>query len=506
MHLAVWIAVWLLIAGVSIALSWLARRLEPLDRPFEPEWLWRWAFYGASITLIATFLLFALGVWELFVRFLGVERPEGTQWFAIALPLSGALVTSAAALLRAMLQLQRGGGEWQLRRARSLLKTSTTFTTILLWLSFIALIFFSLPLFLVFGGGLLMSRGAQARSQRVTLLWMLAAATRTGRPLHTEIRAWAEITPARQRRRLEQAADLLEQGRPLSDALDLARLLPAASFPRLHLAEQTGAVPATLADLAREETDQLQPATEQTSPLLLGLYMALVPTMMSAIVGFLMYYIIPKFKRIFEDFGTELPPITISLITASDSFVNYWYLLSGPFAIAGIVAVAITGFSLYYPWLEFRRKFLDPWIISLAMTDVMRNLAHQIRFRRPLPEALRDVGNYCLNWTVRIRLGKVREQVAAGGDLWDEMAAQKLITRREQAVLQSTRQTGHPDWGLYEVAGRRERNWGPRFVWLMTLLRVGIPLSFGVLVGSISIALFAPLVKLLVDLPNYYNP
>ena len=32
------------------------------------------------------------------------------------------------------------------------------------------------------------------------------------------------------------------------------------------------------------------------------------------IVGFIMYYIIPKFKKIFEDFNTELPEITVVLI------------------------------------------------------------------------------------------------------------------------------------------------------------------------------------------------
>ena len=37
------------------------------------------------------------------------------------------------------------------------------------------------------------------------------------------------------------------------------------------------------------------------------IYPCAVITVATGIVGFIMYYIIPKFKKIFEDFGTELP-------------------------------------------------------------------------------------------------------------------------------------------------------------------------------------------------------
>lgn len=57
------------------------------------------------------------------------------------------------------------------------------------------------------------------------------------------------------------------------------------------------------------------------------IYPIAVITVATGIVGFIMYYIIPKFKEIFEDFGLPLPGITIFLIEVSDWVVSYWFLI-----------------------------------------------------------------------------------------------------------------------------------------------------------------------------------
>ena len=54
----------------------------------------------------------------------------------------------------------------------------------------------------------------------------------------------------------------------------------------------------------------------------------------TAIVTFIMIWIIPKFKAIFEGFEVKLPAITEYLIKASDWVASYWYLLPAvPFSL-----------------------------------------------------------------------------------------------------------------------------------------------------------------------------
>src|SRR3984957_204164 len=46
-----------------------------------------------------------------------------------------------------------------------------------------------------------------------------------------------------------------------------------------------------------------------------------------AILTFIMIFIIPKFEKIFKDFGIKLPMITQILIDMSRKFVIYWYII-----------------------------------------------------------------------------------------------------------------------------------------------------------------------------------
>ncbi|MCA9080185.1 MAG: type II secretion system F family protein, partial [Planctomycetaceae bacterium] len=57
------------------------------------------------------------------------------------------------------------------------------------------------------------------------------------------------------------------------------------------------------------------------------IYPCAVITVATGIVGFIMYWIIPKFKDIFLGFGVELPGITQMLIDMSDMVVSYWFLI-----------------------------------------------------------------------------------------------------------------------------------------------------------------------------------
>src|SRR5919112_2970665 len=56
-------------------------------------------------------------------------------------------------------------------------------------------------------------------------------------------------------------------------------------------------------------------------------YPIVVVTVACAIVGFILYFIIPKFEAIFADFGVDLPGMTIFLIKASHMVIDYFYIV-----------------------------------------------------------------------------------------------------------------------------------------------------------------------------------
>jgi len=73
-------------------------------------------------------------------------------------------------------------------------------------------------------------------------------------------------------------------------------------------------------------------------------YPSVVIFVASAILTFIMIFIVPKFKKIFADFGTELPAPTQLLMNVSEWIVNYFYLIPG-------IPVLI------WLWIKMWRKF-----------------------------------------------------------------------------------------------------------------------------------------------------
>lgn len=59
----------------------------------------------------------------------------------------------------------------------------------------------------------------------------------------------------------------------------------------------------------------------------------------------LLYLIVPRFKKVFSDFGTELPDATKRFMMLSDTFVAYWYLVVPP-----LVAVLVFDGVKFNAW------------------------------------------------------------------------------------------------------------------------------------------------------------
>ena len=137
----------------------------------------------------------------------------------------------------------------------------------------------------------------------------------------------SQSKPGPLRNALIDVCDDIEAGSTLSEAMSKC---PKA-FDRLYVnmvkaGEAGGALEIILQRLAdfQEKSQSLKRKVKGAM-----IYPAVVLFVASAILTFIMYFIVPKFKKIFEDFGTTLPDVTVLLINISELVVNYWYLIPG---------------------------------------------------------------------------------------------------------------------------------------------------------------------------------
>jgi general secretion pathway protein F len=330
-----------------------------------------------------------------------------------------------------------------------------------------------------------------------SLLWVLTIATEQGRPLGPMLEALAEDESAYHwKARLQELVKHLNAGMSLPDAIDrVPGLLP----PNVVLAIRVGAETGTLAEMLREVSkdfsarheDNLDSELTVTVAYLVGLFAVL-----TAVTGFMMYVIIPKFKKIFEDFGTELPEVTKWVINVSDEFVRWSPLI----VIGGISLIA---------WAEWRSRRGTPtavfrWMLfSHARGQapvVLRILGVVIQAGRPLVGALSTMARHHASPTVRNHLLFIRNEVERGDEAFALLFETGFLRRSESRILEAAQRAGNLPWAMEELSGSIDRDASYRIALVVEIIRPAFILALAVCVGIFAIGMFMPLIKLLNDL------
>ena len=110
-----------------------------------------------------------------------------------------------------------------------------------------------------------------------------------------------------------------------------------------------------------------------------------------SIVGFIMYAIIPKFKKIFEEFGVPLPKATLLLISVSNFVVDYFYLFPAvPFALWLILKIVRKNKTGKYitDWILLKIPLLGKIVEKATVARTCRTLGTLIASGVPILEAL----------------------------------------------------------------------------------------------------------------------
>ena len=337
-------------------------------------------------------------------------------------------------------------------------------------------------------------------SRQAALLTLLAIAVEKQLPLSPMLDAFAADSPARWRRDLRDLADMLQSGAALPDALEaVPNLLP----PEAILAARVGAESGTLAESLRVVSRRAGSgaAVAVVWPHWAALYFAFIPLVLVLIVSFLMFAIVPKLKRIFEDFAVELPPPTIALITISDWVLQYWFVVLPPIVVfVGLTAlIIINGGRFIYP-LDSPPRVLLQRFPRFAAPDILRNLAPVAGAGRPLLGALETMAGFHPVLAARRRMAEIADSVAAGHDCWTAMTAAGMIRTGEASLLSAAERVGNLQWALAEVAQNIERQLEFRFKVVLEFVRPAVVLLLGSAVGFVVVSLFLPLVGLINDL------
>lgn len=318
-------------------------------------------------------------------------------------------------------------------------------------------------------------------------------------PLPPGLRAMAaESTSRRTRACLLEMANRLEAGESLPAVL--ASLQPRLTPLMSTLVEQ-GAEIGRLDTILYWATEQSRRTFSQRWMMWSALCYPLVLLGVGGVICMtMMFWTVPMFKHIFDDFGTQLPGLTILLISVADFIVAYW-----PW---GILLGAVLAFVILFlpssKWLKTRRwSWSVPVVGPLMRLETLAEFCHLlavfIEIRLPLPKAIRLASRA----TDSPWLATGCEYLAFDIEHGESLHSAGDTVGLPSAVVQILHEPSTPTaisealHGLGEIYGNQATN-NSRFA--SVILEPFILLFIAVGLGLMTAALFMPLIKLLNDL------
>lgn len=233
-------------------------------------------------------------------------------------------------------------------------------------------------------------------------------------------------------------------------------------------------------------------------------YLGLAAFMMLAVSSFVMIKIVPSFQMIFEDFDLELPHLTIFVINVGGWFEQYMLAPLVMIVLALFLASAAIGI-LYLCGVPVLRPVIDRLTFSYHEAQILRLLAVAFRQGLPVSEAFKrlEAGIGAYSSPLARRRLQSAHSIALSGRTWiDALRTARLITGSDAASLAAAQQVGNLPWAMEFLADRKMRLLGFNWSAVITVLFTFIVLCFGFMVFWFAVAMFIPLINLIMNMSS----
>lgn len=221
-----------------------------------------------------------------------------------------------------------------------------------------------------------------------------------------------------------------------------------------------------------------------------------------SILAILMVWVVPRFKDIFKDMlpGSALPWFTRFVLGISDAVAHNFPVT------AGILTVLVIGFLIFIRTRFGRRIFdrvklhlpvLGPVITKVAIARFSRTLGTLVSSGVPILQALTIVKETSGNVIVGAAVGAVHESVKEGETITAPLEASNVFPPMVISMVDVGEQTGALPEMLMKIADTYDDEVDNAVAAMTSLLEPIMIVFLAIIVGSIVIALFLPLIELM---------
>ncbi len=286
----------------------------------------------------------------------------------------------------------------------------------------------------------------------------------------------------------------VSEGRRFSEALaNYPEVFPDVYVNMVRIAEATGGLADVLLNIAEYEERKKEREGKIKSALTYPLVVGLIG---SAVVGFLLGYVVPKMEKIFQSVKIDLPFSTTMLIATGSFLRSYGLILS---ILCGVLVIA--GVRMYRNSVPLRKR-VDTLLIGVevlrkaVMARISELLAFQLREGIPLVAALNGCRGVVNNLLIKEEMQRLALEVEKGKPLSEGLKDSPVFDEMLMAAVLTGEKTGELA-GFLERMSYYYRKDVERIMGRLTSLAEPVfILILGLVVGFIVVSIMTPLFEM----------
>jgi len=215
----------------------------------------------------------------------------------------------------------------------------------------------------------------------------------------------------------------------------------------------------------------------------------------------LLVFVIPRFKEVFNNMGVKMPAFTTFVLRVSDTVKGHFL------SVMGCVAVGVVIFLIFikktksgrYIWDKVKLKMppMGAVISKVAISRFSRTLGTLVSSGVPILQALMIVKETAGNVIIADAVSKVHESVKEGETITAPLEASRVFPPMVVSMVDVGEQTGAMPEMLLKIADTYDEEVDNAVSAMTSLLEPIMIIFLAVVVGSIVIAMFLPLIAMI---------
>ncbi len=338
------------------------------------------------------------------------------------------------------------------------------------------------------------------RRDLITFCFHLEQTSKAGVPILESLEDLRDSSEnPRLREILSAMFEAIEGGQTLSGAMSAYPSVFSDVFSSLVKAgEQSGEISEIFFQLGESLKWQDEQAS-MTKKLLM--YPLFVGSVVTAVIFFLMIYLVPQLLSFIRNMGQEIPGHTKVLIFVSDAFINYWYLMVG---IPTAVAVGLSIGVKVNPKIRYQvdaYKLKVPLVGPILKKIILARLAGFFAIMYASGITILDciktgeqiVGNKAMEEAVH----QVGVRIADGATLSNSFEAAKLFPPLVLRMIRVGESTGALQDALMNINYFYTRDVKESIERLQTMIEPGMTVILGGIIAWVMFSVLGPIYDLI---------